>query len=305
MGAFTRLTDTTRRSKLLHWKARWELVRGLVFNAPVSAPHWGLWDLEGAGEHIPVLWSRSRSSETDDTPLVFSVGFGASVRDYEPLAAVLQERHPLFRVGHPGFGRWAALGALFRLARERFVSGASGVEAARRVRAMIHAEDCRTMRLLQLELAVAAVLSRQDQSQSGARRRLSLAGHSFGTDTVLQFALQYGHTLDIETLYLFSPHPPGYLIPSVDYARLKVGKVVLVSGTRDHTRDGVGPDQRLKVAEHLKVPVQAIVLDGVGHMDVAFPGLGPIAWPKELHAALFGQRSATDVMRVLPGAANS
>lgn len=293
MGAFTRLTQKMMRPSLFRrLKGRLTLMRRLLFPVPVSAPDWGLWDLEGGGEHIPVLWSRTLSSE-NGIPLVFSVGFGASVRDYEPLAAVLQKRGQLYRVGHSGFGRFSALGALLRWAQERFVSRCTGVEAARRVRAMIHAEDCRAMRLLQLELAVAAVLSRSKGGEGeGKRRRLSLAGHSYGTDTVLQFALEYGEKLDIETLYLFSPHPPGYLIPKEDYARLKVGRVVLVTGTRDWTRDGVGPDQRLEVLECLRVPVQRIVLDGVGHMDAAFSGLGPKGWTRALEEALLDDRRA-------------
>lgn len=260
---------------------RLKLLRALLFPAKVSADDWGLWDLQGEGEHVPILWSQT-TPLSDAVPLIFSLGFGANVRDYEPLASILHEHHPLYRVGHAGFGRWAALGALWRLARERFVAGCSGIEAVRRVRGMIHAEECRTMRLLQLELAVAAVLSRQ-----GCCRHLSLAGHSFGTDTVLQFALEHGAKLEIETLYLFSPHPPGYLIPFEDYSRLRVGKVVVITGTRDWTRDGVGPERRLEILDHLKVPSRGVVLERMGHMDVAFAGLGPTIWPRELKEMLF------------------
>ena len=57
-----------------------------------------------------------------------------------------------------------------------------------------------------------------------------------------------------------------------------------MTGTRDRTRDGVGPQERLKVAEVCEARI--INLAGVGHMDFAFAELGPEGWVGELGVVL-------------------
>jgi pimeloyl-ACP methyl ester carboxylesterase len=110
--------------------------------------------------------------------------------------------------------------------------------------------------------------------------RLSAAGHSFGTDTALLFALQER----LENLILFSPHPPGYLIEGEQYRELLVDNVWVVTGSKDFTHDGVGPRDRLQVAEFLDPSKlrKALTLEGVRHMDFAFEGLGPEGWQSAL-----------------------
>jgi hypothetical protein len=88
--------------------------------------------------------------------------------------------------------------------------------------------------------------------------------------------------LPIDTLYLFSPHPPGYLIPTADYGRLPVRRVVVISGTHDRTRDGVTARERMQVMSYLRPSARAVLLEGVGHMDFALAGLGPPHWTRQL-----------------------
>jgi hypothetical protein len=90
--------------------------------------------------------------------------------------------------------------------------------------------------------------------------------------------------MNVDNLYLFSPHPPGYLFERESYARLRASVVWVITGTRDRTRDGVGPEERLKVAEVCDARV--INLTGVGHMDFAFAELGPEGWVERLKQVL-------------------
>lgn len=200
-------------------------------------------------------------------PLVFSPGFGASLRDYSGLCRHFERTQPVVRVGHPGSDRWAAIPAALRLLWYRAL-GYSDREAAIKVRSYLHRPQARERRLRQLILAVEEVRRR-----TGAME-IDLAGHSFGTDTALMLALSNiaprGHVVSIRNLWLFSPHPPGYLIPRNDYARLPVQQVNVVVGSRDWTRDGVGPFERLLVAEAVGQKAHAMVQDGFRHLDFAF-----------------------------------
>ena len=197
--------------------------------------------------------------------------------DYAPLAELFGRRQTVYRVAHPGSDRWAGPEAAARLLVRRCLMGESPQRAAQAVRAHLHRPEARRRRLDQL-WGLAGIVARGG--------RIDLAGHSFGTDTALMLALEYGDRLRIGTLYLFSPHPPGYLIDFSDYATLPVERVVVISGTRDRTRDGVGPEQRMRVLDALGAKGRKVMLDGVGHMDFAFSDLGPPQWPERLAEAL-------------------
>jgi hypothetical protein len=196
------------------------------------------------------------------------------------LAELFQARQTVYRVGHPGSDRWAAVGAGLRWLWQRWALAAPPQEAALQVRAYLHRESLRERRLAQLCAAI------KEERRRHGLSAIDLAGHSYGTDTALLFALRYGHEIEIATLYLFSPHPPGYLIAMDDYASLPVNRVIVVTGTRDRTRDGVGPEQRQRVANAVGDKAQLIVLEGVAHMDFAFADLGPPQWPQQLAQAL-------------------
>jgi len=166
------------------------------------------------------------------------------------------------------------LEALIRLGWARLLGGKSPEQAAREVRSWLHRESNRQRRLKHALAAIEFLKVRFPE------HRLSMAGHSFGTDTALLVALRE----PVENLYLFSPHPPGYLVANQDYRRLKAQSVWVVTGEKDFTRDGVGPQQRVRVVDFLdpKVSRAPIVLPGVGHMDFAFEGLGPQGWSEGL-----------------------
>ena len=253
--------------RLKRWVAR-------LFRSPRPAGQWGI---ASAGESR-VLWSGNQG----ERPLLLSPGFGSSVYDYAPLAHLFGQRQRVYRVGHPGSDRWAGFGAAGRLLWQRLVRGQEAQAAARIVRSHLHRETSRRRRLRQLREAARMALQRESATS------IDLAGHSYGTDTALLFSLLYGGEVRIDTLYLFSPHPPGYLIPVPDYSRLPVRRVVVVVGSRDRTRDGVGPGQRRQAAEAVGAKAQLITLEGVAHMDFAFPDLGPAGWPEALARELGG-----------------
>lgn len=191
---------------------------------------------------------------------MFSPGFGAAIRAYSGLCESFAKSQPVIRVGHPGSDRWAAVPALARLLWYRAL-GHSGREAAIKVRTHLHRPDMRERRLRQLIAAVQEVRSRTGATE------IDLAGHSFGTDTALMLALS--GTIPIRDLWLFSPHPPGYLIPWKEYALPHVRQVHVVVGSRDWTRDGVGPWERLLVAEAVGEKARATTLERYRHMDFA------------------------------------
>lgn len=201
------------------------------------------------------------SDVEEGVPLVFSPGFGAALRDYSGLCRHFERIQPVVRVGHSGSDRWAVLPAALHLLWYRAL-GYSGREAAIKVRSYLHRPQARERRLRQLILAVEEVRRRTGATE------IDLAGHSFGTDTALMLALS--EVVSIRNLWLFSPHPPGYLIPRDDYARLPVQRVNVVVGSRDWTRDGVGPFERFLVAEAVGQKAHTIVQDGFRHMDFAF-----------------------------------
>ena len=167
---------------------------------------------------------------------------------------------PVVRVRHPGSDFRAAVAALGRLLGYRLL-GYADREAALRVRSSLHRPEVRALRLRQLSDAV-----QQTVRRTGAEA-IDLAGHSFGTDTVLQYALS--PMVPIRNLWLFSPHPPGYLIPSRDYARLSAQTVHVVVGSRDTTRDGVGPRDRMWVEHAVGSRARLLVPEGFRHMDFA------------------------------------
>ena len=226
------------------------------------------------GEQVEVL-----QSGNDHTGRVFLLtpGFGARLTDYGPLVKLFEEKGLVVRVRHAGSGRVAALRALLKLLLQR-LSGRSGQEAALGTRAWIHQDAHRFRRLKQLRIVEDYYREQLPEC------RLSVIGHSFGTDTALLFALQR----ETDGLYLFSNHPPGYLIAQADYASLKANEIRVITGTRDTTRDGVRPEQRLRIADFLASDRVGGVhcLEGVAHMDFAFSGWGPKDWPRELQTLL-------------------
>lgn len=210
--------------------------------------------------------------------VVLSPGFASSLTDYAPVVKALESRALIARVFHQGNGRMAGLEALLRLIGWRVLRSLPPVEAARKVREHIHRPVNRERRVEQLSAVLDGL-----QLEFPARR-LSLLGHSYGTDTVLRAALRY----EVESLVLLSPHPPGYIFPERDYPKLRARRVSVVTGTEDWTRDGVGPRERLKVAGCLAgdVEVAATCLTGVGHMAFAFSEIGPSGWDSELSNVL-------------------
>jgi pimeloyl-ACP methyl ester carboxylesterase len=246
-----------------------------------------LWHLLGSGDRgsgdvasfcvsvgsdlVPVQVSGRASS---GKCLLFSTGFAGSRFDYGSLCRLFEDNYLVVRIAHPGSGRRDGLKALLRFSWYRWVKLLDQGNAARRVRGWIHREANCLRRRDQL-LGVAAEIGRRFQID-----RFSLAGHSFGTDTALRGA----QVMVLDSLYLFSPHPPGYLIPTEDYSRLRTEAVLLVTGTLDRTRDGVGPSERLRVAEVCEA--LPVILDGVRHMDFAFADLGPSGWLDQLGLTL-------------------
>lgn len=246
-------------------------LRRVVFPVPVHCHCQGrLETSEG-----PVVWCGPESVSVS-RPLLLSPGFGSWVHDYAALAELFGRRQMVYRVGHPGSDRRAALPAALSYLYGRWLMALSPVDAALRVRKALHRSAARERRLRQLVAAVAAVRRCQQDFV------IDLAGHSFGTDTALLFALKYGREIAIDTLYLFSPHPPGYLIEQCEYKRLPVRKVLVITGSRDRTRDGVGPGDRLQVMSCLGQNARAVVLEEVAHMDFAFADLGPDGWLETL-----------------------
>lgn len=200
------------------------------------------------------------SDVEEGIPLIFSSGFGSLLYNYGGLCDSFAESQPVIRVGHPGSDRRAALPALLRLFCYRLL-GYCDREAAIKVRSWLHRPEARQRRLRQLSAAVEEVCRRTGAST------VDLAGHSFGTDTVLQFTLS--GKVPVRNLWLFSPHPPGYLIPIADYSRLPVRSVKVVVGSRDWTRDGVGPRERRQVREAIGNLAELVVRKDFRHMDFA------------------------------------
>ncbi len=208
----------------------------------------------------------------DGPLLLICPGFGASSADYEPLAEVFGQHYRVGRLAHPGSDRWAAFGLLPRYLYWRWRDGSS--QAALKVRSQFHSETIRRLRLAQLRLALDELAP------------VALAGHSFGTDTVLLAARERA----VSDLFLFSPHPPGYLLAAEDYPQIQCHRALVISGTRDRTPDGVGPEERMEVADAIPV-ARPLLLPGVAHMDFAFTGAGPPEWPVQLSGALGGDWS--------------
>jgi pimeloyl-ACP methyl ester carboxylesterase len=260
---------TARQKRFLSGAAGW--LRRLLIPAPMQAGKetWSLPDGRA-------LCCRGQAG---GVPLVLSLGFGSALTDYVPLVEMLLQHQPVIRVEHPGSARRAGLEAGLRLLWRRWWLGEGKGEAARRVRAHLHRPASRERRLAQLREAVEATQQRWGTGP------IDLAGHSFGTDTALLFALRHGHEVPIRRLILLCPHPPGYLVPLEAYAALPVDEVVVVTGTRDWTRDGVGPEARWAVVQ--ASGGRGVMLQDVAHMDFAFPGLGPVDWPQQLERELF------------------
>lgn len=190
--------------------------------------------------------------------MVLSTGFASALSDYGALVDLWKGEYLVARVVHPRFSRLDGLLAVFRYAWWRWGRGLRRQEAALEVRRFLHRPKNRERRLEQLRSVVEALCAEFLDWE------VSVAGHSYGTDTALRYALER----EVERLVLFSPHPPGYLIPLEDYGKIRAARVQVVTGTRDFTRDGVGPSERCLVAEMI-AGAELTVLEGVGHMDFA------------------------------------
>lgn len=263
MGAASRLI------RAAHWLQR------TVFAPALETARHQRWRTASG---VRVLYSPATSTQAT-APLLLCPGYGAACGDYAALARLFAHRQPVYRLTHPGSDRAAALRLLpMFLARWLRSDQRSAALAARR---HIHSQPLRERRYRQLLEASCEVVERTGSS------RIDLVAHSFGTDTALLLAGRRHDGVDIGTLYLISPHPPGYLLDTQWYAHLAVRQVVVISGTRDRTRDGVGPEERLQVLRYLPAGSRAIVLPEVAHMDFALPGLGPPGWPELLASELF------------------
>lgn len=232
---------------------------------------------------IPVFFNGNPESRL---VVVLSPGFAGRLTDYGLVVKALERQALVVRVYHPRNGRLAGLLALLRLLYHRFWGRLSDLEAARLVRGHIHRMENCDQRAGQLEAVVQAL-------ESEARERdFVLLGHSFGTDTVLRVALRR----EVAAIVLLSPHPPGYLIPGPDYRCLKTQRVGIFTGTKDRTRDGVGPKERLEVTKALGTgyEVNAVCFPEVSHMDFALEDLGPMGWEvpleTELKRVVFSER---------------
>lgn len=229
--------------------------------------------VQSGAERVPLVVSGT--SEFREI-LFLSPGFASSLKDYGPLLKFFEQRYLVVRMVHLGSTRFSGLQALLRMAWARLILGQNSAEAAQFARAWIHRAANRERRVRQLSVVVEKLTTMYPGFA------LNLAGHSFGTDTVLRWSLRN----ECQHLYLFSPHAPGYLIPEQDYRRIRVKKTFLIVGSQDWTRDGVGPQERLSVASALPAQKlkQTLILDGVRHMDFAFSGWGPPNWEQELGA---------------------
>lgn len=228
-------------------------LRALLFPPRPRSRIVELWRIEEG----PLLYT---SEVEEGVPLIFSPGFGSSLYNYGGLCESFAKHQPVIRVAHPGSDLRAVLPAGLRLLWYRLL-GYRDREAAIKVRSYLHRPEARQRRLRQLVAAVEEVCRRTGTST------VDLAGHSFGTDTALQFVLST--SVRVRDLWLFSPHPPGYLIPMAEYSRLPVRSVKIVVGSRDWTRDGVGPRERLLVTEAVGCKASTAVSEGYSHMDFA------------------------------------
>jgi len=199
--------------------------------------------------YLKTCWTLASGNRHGKRVVLFSPGFGAGVFDYGPVVRSMERDSVILRVHHPGSARASFLQALAIFTRARF-QGQKAAQAARKARLWIHREENRRRRVEQLREALLGALA---------------------------FA--------VDRLILLSPHPPGYLIEAGRYSRLSCPVSVLV-GSEDWTRDGVGPQDRLKVVEALPASTDSTVLAGVRHMDFAFSGLGPVGWESHLQHAL-------------------
>lgn len=261
------------KTRLSRW---WRWLHRLLVAPVLERRRNPCWQLADGGRLLAS--ARTKEPPSQGHPLLFSPGYGAALGDYARLAELFGQRQPVYRAHHQGSDRGSVWALLPRFFRTWWSQGHTA--AALAARSQIHALPVRKRRQYQLEAAL-----RKIQQRTGARK-IDLAGHSFGTDTALMLAL-IQNLVEIDTLYLFSPHPPGYLIEKEQYSQLAVRRVVVVVGSRDYTRDGVGPQERLQVMEYLPSGSQAIVLPGVAHMDFAFSDLGPKDWPTLLGQALW------------------
>lgn len=202
--------------------------------------------------------------------VIFSPGFASAATDYGPLVRVFERSALVLRVHHHGSSRFHGLVALSLFLGKR-LRGIPSIDSAKQVRTWIHREENRKRRLRQVGEVLDWVRENHQE------KSIHLAGHSFGTDTALLAALEHRP----RKLTLFSPHPPGYLVPKDRYSEMACQVTVFV-GSRDRTRDGVGPQDRLQVVEHLPPDSEAHSLQGLAHMDFAFTGLGPKNWENSL-----------------------
>lgn len=247
------------------------------------------WDPDLAAGRLALLDSESGlqicwSELEGKPPLLLSPGFGSRLHDYGALRQAFLDRYCLYRMVHPGTDRSAAarIGAAHLL--HMGLLGWSRQFSARKLRRYIHSPTHRQTRSRQLSQAIDFVLKHSRQSS------LSLAGHSFGTDTVLSYAVSQAETSIIKDLYLFSPHPAGYLIPEQSLKRRLARKVLVITGDADYTADGVGPNERWGVLKPLADgnKVQGVFLWQFGHLDPAL-SCPRQAWVNQLGTELFSR----------------
>lgn len=204
-----------------------------------------------------------------DRIFLLSPGFGSALSDYGPLISPLERLGLVVRLRHPGTDRRSTPRVYFHFLWQRW-RGLSAAEAARKVRTRIHSRENRLRRLEQLKIAA------DYYRESRPELKISVAGHSFGSDTALLYTLDH----EVDELLLYGNHPPDYLIPNQDYSLLKARCVRVFTGSRDFTRDGVGPQERLRIADFLDSDRLGGVhcLEAVEHMSFAFWGWGPDGW---------------------------
>ncbi len=224
-----------------------------------------------------LLWSEP----TGAPPLLLSPGLGAAPGEYRPLRRLFTPSYQLYRTTHPGTDRRACFGPLLELVARRSLLGQSRAYAALAVRARLHAEPLRERRLRQFRIAAGEALRR-----TGARQ-LGLVGHSYGTDTALSLALR-PEALKVNRLVLFSPHPPGYLVPVEALLALESLRLDLVTGPLDRTADEVRPQERMAVLQALpnRVRCYGHWLDDLDHLAPVWEQPNTDDWLVDLREAL-------------------
>ncbi len=188
--------------------------------------------------------------------ILFSPGFGGTCWDYEGLTLPWHEAgYHVVLLEHPGSALWQAL----QLAPRRLF------RSPQQLRRYAHTPDEVRQRPLD------ALFLLEHLERELKPRAVAIAGHSFGSYT----ALALGFLGSVSAVMALSPHPPGWLFPPEQYARLDV-PCLMVTGTRDHPYQDRLEAIALSGAERL-------VVESARHMD--FAGWGPRRVVREASAA--------------------